>query len=135
MRNNDTYADTLVEIACELACAVRDDGPDAAARLLATLSTEDRDTLPIIMAAMIPVDLSVGDLLAWHTGVSLSPHGQVRLVADTRKRANRRRRGLAACGTHTAFNRHKARGEELDDACKLGERIYQRNRKRKQRAA
>ncbi|MEV0996918.1 hypothetical protein [Nonomuraea sp. NPDC050202] len=110
MRDNDAYAQRLVEFACELACTVRDDGPAAAAALLATLTPEDRATLPIVMAAMIPVELPPAVLLAWHTGTPTN------------------RQGLQPCGTHAAYNRHKDRGEEPCDACVIGEQIYHRQR-------
>ncbi|MEU4513250.1 hypothetical protein AB0G05_27450 [Nonomuraea wenchangensis] len=107
MRDRDAYAERLVQVACNLACAVRDDGPDAAAAILATLTPEDRAALPVVMAAMIPIELPSGVLLAWHTGTPTN------------------RQGLEPCGTHAAYNRHKAHGEDPCDACVVGEQIYQ----------
>lgn len=40
---------------------------------------------------------------------------------------------LAPCGTHSAYNRHLARGELIDDACRQGQRAYDAQRKRRTR--
>lgn len=59
-------------------------------------------------------------------------------------RSERKRMGLAPnrtsrdyvmpCGTHSAFNRHVSHGEEPCDNCRLAERVYQRESKRRRRA-
>lgn len=70
------------------------------------------------------------------------------LVAPTSVRTERHRAGLAPnghrfssgsdellpCGTHAAFNRHKTAGQEPCEPCRIGERVYQRNRARERRA-
>jgi hypothetical protein len=40
---------------------------------------------------------------------------------------------LQPCGSHAAFNRHKLAAQPIDLACEVGERVYQRNRKRRTR--
>lgn len=53
------------------------------------------------------------------------------LMTAERKREAARRAAARAplpCGTHAAFNRHKAKGEFPDDACVEAERQYQRAR-------
>jgi hypothetical protein len=45
------------------------------------------------------------------------------------------RRRLEPCGSHAAFVRHKAAGEDPCDACWVAERKYHRDYKRARRAA
>lgn len=63
--DRDEFALTIVQIACDLAVRVRDEGPDAVAAAVAALPPEQRHALPAVMAAMIPDDRSANDLLAW----------------------------------------------------------------------
>jgi hypothetical protein len=41
---------------------------------------------------------------------------------------------IQPCGTHAAFNRHKKRGEPIDDNCRQAEREYQSAKARRFRA-
>jgi hypothetical protein len=52
---------------------------------------------------------------------------QVRMTPPVRI-AKRGRPGTEPCGTHAAYNRHKAHGEDPCFPCALAERIYQRQR-------
>lgn len=58
-----------------------------------------------------------------------------RVVTRARTGVAQPRGELEPCGTHAAYNRHKARHEPLDDACIRGERAYQAARGRRVRAA
>ncbi|SDH68108.1 hypothetical protein SAMN05421505_12058 [Sinosporangium album] len=129
--DRDALALHLVGVASMLACTVRDDGPDAAAQILTDLTSEERDALPVVLAAMIPVDVPTLDLLAWHTHPETGP--AQRLAKVRRLDRKTRRRPLAECGSHAAFNRHKARNEPPCEACEIAERVYQRTRKRASR--
>lgn len=80
------------------------------------LRDADLPALAVALAAMVPEDQTRTQLLSW-----MRPPLPVK--------------GLAPCATHAAFTRHKARGEQVDVACLEAEREYQRNRKRKERAA
>lgn len=44
-------------------------------------------------------------------------------------------RKLRPCGTHAAYSRHRGRGEPVDDQCLTAERDYQREKRRRLRAA
>src|ERR1039458_4606887 len=62
-------AESMVDVACELACLVRDGDPGPIAEFLDRYtSEEDREAraLFVVLAAMMPVeDASPADLLAW----------------------------------------------------------------------
>jgi len=116
-------AERLIPVATDLVIRVHDEGRDSAGQLLSSLTDTDRWALLIVLAAMVPPDAPVGDLLAW---VTWNEHGHP---------PGRPARTLRPCGTHAAFVRHKARGEPPCAACIHAERAYQRARPRRQRAA
>ena len=58
-------ADAAVLHAQRLACAVRDDGAWEVARITDGLSRDELVALAVVLAAMVPLDRSVADLLAW----------------------------------------------------------------------
>jgi hypothetical protein len=109
-------AERLVPIATELVARVHDEGRESAGQLLASLSDLERHALPVVLAAMVPLEGGVADLLDW-----------VPLPDNARPL---RGRALQPCGTHAAFVRHKLRGEPVDEVCREGERRFQRARKR-----
>lgn len=61
----DAYADRLVATALSLACLIRDEGRDGVTASLARLTSDERDALPYVMAALIPDDQPANRLLAW----------------------------------------------------------------------
>jgi len=113
-RRRGDLAERLIPKAADLACIVHGDGDvKAVERFLAALFPWERDGLLVILAGLMPVDVSEAGLLAWVTwdemGRPLEPH-------------------LAPCGTYAAFRRHKQRGELVDDDCKASARVYWQER-------
>ena len=66
-------AEAMVPKACEFACLVHDGDSDAIAAFLAGLGEDESRALPVILAAMVPVDdRSAAELLAWVGGGPLT---------------------------------------------------------------
>lgn len=108
---NDQQAAVTLEAVLELAVAVRDDGPEQvkiATRRVLDAAGGDPAAALTVAAALVRVDLPVDAW--WQRG--LAGVGA----------------GLVPCGTHAAFNRHKARGEDPCGDCETAEREYQRAR-------
>jgi len=62
-------AESMVPKACELACLVHDGDRPAIAAFLAALDEDQSRALPVILAAMVPVEeCSAAQLLAWVGG-------------------------------------------------------------------
>jgi hypothetical protein len=125
-KKHGDMAERLVPVAADLVLRVHHEGRDSIGHLLATLTPKERWALPVVLAAMVPPDLPVGDLLAWVTwdeqGHPLTPSAHLpRRPAVT---------GLQPCGTHAAFARHKAHGEPACDTCTRAERAYHARRRR-----
>jgi len=122
-----------VPLAAELACLVRDEGRAAIARFLRPLGgdriPERARALLVVLAAMVDIDRSPEDLLAW---VDFGP--SARLPFDPSVPPGGRPAG-SGCGTYAAYARHKARNEPVDPACQDAARAYWAGRKRAQRAA
>jgi hypothetical protein len=64
-RRNERLAERLLPKAQELVCLVRDEGPDSIGEWLAGLSKTETQALAVILAAMVPDDKPVDELLAW----------------------------------------------------------------------
>lgn len=64
-RRNERLAERLLPKALELVCLVRDEGPDAIGAWLAKLNRAERRALPVILAAMVPDDQPIDELLGW----------------------------------------------------------------------
>lgn len=124
--NRVKHSKDLLNIATRLACMVRDEDGDAVAAYLATLTPTECAHLPIVMAALIPVDRTVDDLLSW---ITWDEHGNPlptkrpakKPRAGTRPKAkltsSRPQRGVKPCGTYAASLRHKKRREPMCDRC------------------
>lgn len=110
---NDDHATAAIEAALDLACTIRDEGPDAVrratARLVATCQGDTGAALAVL-AALIDVNRPVDAW--WQRGLD-----GLGFKEPTR--------GLEPCGTHAAFNRHKDHGEMPCDACVVAEGAYQ----------
>lgn len=119
---NDDQADAVIAAVLELAVRLRDEvGPgvtQAAGDVLAAAGGDPVAALTVA-AALIRVDAPIDAW--WRAGTAPGRVDVEPLIRDLR---------LAPCGTHAAFNRHKSRGEDIDMACRIGERTYDRNRKR-----
>ncbi|MBG0818453.1 hypothetical protein [Planomonospora sp. ID82291] len=132
--DRDRLAGDLIELACDLACIVRDEGADAAQRFLQKIPDGHRALLPIMLAAMIPDDRPVTDLLAWavegwQEGAEalpppMLPFATVRYRRDGTQR--RTRAEVKPCGTVAAYARHLAHKEPPCQLCKDAERAYRK---------
>jgi hypothetical protein len=108
--------DLCLELVDAVRCADR-------TRVATSIDLLDAPAALVVLAAMVDQERTPADLLAW-TDTILT------------KRQHHRFRGQAQpCGTHAAFNRHKATGETPCAACVEGERAYQRTRARRRRLA
>lgn len=117
---NDQQTDVAIVAATDLAVALRDEGPVAvrsAAQRLLSACGNDPIAAVSVAAALIRTDQSIDAW--WQRG--LDAVGQVDQIRP--------------CGTHSAFNRHRDRGEEPCPDCWEAERTYQRDAKRRQRRA
>lgn len=110
-----------VDRALALIGAVREEDPTATTAILTKMRPRDLYALAVTLAAMVPVDQSPAELLAWND-------------ADKTPVLKHQPQGLSPHGTHAAFNRHRTNGTEPCDACWTGERDYQRGRARRRRA-
>lgn len=93
--------------------AVRDGNADGVAHILNDLDRHQLTSLAVTLAALVPYDQSLRELLAWNDD-----------LWDRRKP----RRKCRPHGTHAAFARHKKRGEQPCDDCVQGERLFQHAR-------
>ena len=126
-------AESMVPLACDLACRVRDGDADGIARLTESRGWDtETAALVVVLAAMVPDTSPVGDLLGWSDGlesVLAWRQQQLPLIPPGRPVTE-------ACGTYAAWCRHKRRGEEVDGACYLAWQKYRAERRvaRKERA-
>ena len=91
------------------------------------LGDADLYALAVLLAAMVDDNRTLTELLGWTNDLRVRPIGSPR---------NRHASSLLQpCGTHAAFNRHRAKGEPICEACRIAERTYQRTRARDRRAA
>jgi hypothetical protein len=110
---NDYLPPEVIDAAGQLACAVRDYDTRLVARIL---NANDPAAIAVTLAAMVDIDRTPSDLLAWNDA-AIKPGG---------------RRPLPH-GTHAAFNLHRFHGQEPCESCRAGEREYQRARQRRRR--
>lgn len=136
VHSGDNLPAEAVATAVRLAGAVHDDGPDEVGAILRHLTPQQLRALAVTLAAMVPVEYTPVELLAWNDhryarpAAAPAPDRQPPLfpaVMVTRE--------LRPHGTHAAFVRHRTNKEEPCEACWHGEREYQRNRKRQVRSA
>src|SRR5258708_4768297 len=102
-------AESMVPVACDLACRVRDGDADGIARMAESRGWgTETSALLVVLAAMVPVeDTSPNDLLAWTEGLEAVlgwRQAQLPLPAPGRPVTK-------PCGTYGAARRHKRRGE------------------------
>ena len=135
--------DLAVKDGLELVGIVRDYGVDTITEFVRQRDRHQLEAMAVALAAMVPDDQPVSALLAW---IEPPPTPRVLPVPTPRRLPpsvpadseygtswldDRVRK---ECGTHTAHNRHTSRGEQPCAACVVGERAYQRDRKRASRA-
>lgn len=119
-----TDADRAVADGLELVGIVRDYGRDTIEEWVRDKDRLTLEQITVALAAMVPDDVPVSQLLAW-----CDYDLRERRLAQLRRLAGKAAK-VAECGTRSGFGRHKARKEEPCEACRLAERVYQRNRKR-----
>ncbi|TMR03010.1 hypothetical protein ETD86_54065, partial [Nonomuraea turkmeniaca] len=130
----DQLASDAIRRACDLACVIRDDGPDAALR---TIQQIPADTVPLVMimlAAMVPDDQPATTLLAWAVD-SWPPHADridpaLLPYATIRTGRGRRRKDEQPCGSVAAYRRHKRRAEQPCDSCEATFKLYNQAKRR-----
>jgi hypothetical protein len=116
--------------------AVHDEGPREVEMLLRRLTRTDLYSLAVVLAALVPADYTPAELLAWNDHQYARPRptpaagSQPPLFPAVATGG----RPLKPHGTHAAFNRHKAAGEDPCEPCVFGERDFQRDRQRTRRS-
>jgi len=93
----------MIPAACDLACLVRDWDQAGIARRLTRLSVQELHALAVVMAAMIPDDAPVSDLLGWlEPG---TPQRDAMLRKAHGRASGRQRVGLPLWGPLAALER------------------------------
>lgn len=108
----DERADRLLAVGLDVAVQIRDDDPEAVARLLQALDRAELRDLVMLLAAAVDVDRRKSQLFRWYLATP---------------------RELRPCGTPAAARRHQRSGEPLCDACREALQSAWRARKRTQR--
>jgi len=101
--------------------AVRDGNAEQVARRIGDLPAQQLRELAVTLAALVPYDNSIRQLLAWN-----DEQWHVR---------GRKVQRLRPHGTHAAYTRHRTHGEPACDECAQAERDYQRVRDRRRRSS
>jgi hypothetical protein len=111
-RRRGDLAERLIPKAVELACLVHGDGDvRAVERFLSRLYPWERDGLLVILAGLMPVDMSLDDLLGWLT---FDEHGRALKPP------------VPPCGTPAGLWHHQVHGELVDDDCAEQETLRER---------
>src|SRR5438270_140440 len=124
-----------IATALRLIGAVHEEGPHEVAAVLHRLDRQDLVALAVTLAAMVPDDYTPVELLAWNDSRYTPVEPPAPVTQPPLFPAVLVTRQLKPHGTHAAFALHRKHSEEPCDACWHGEREYQRNRKRNNRAA
>jgi hypothetical protein len=137
-------AESMVPVACDLACRVRDGDTEGIGRLAEANGWDTRTAaLLVVLAAMVPVeDASLNDLLAWTGGLEKSAAWRQeplplrekadRVIAAAQERmALMLPRVLEPCPSLAAYRRHVKAGEPCEDCgCMAAARAAWRAKKR-----
>ena len=119
--DGERLAIAAVQRGQRLACAIRDEGAWEVARITDPLNRDELVALCVALAAMVPLDRSAADLLAWVDQPAVPPAGQrfpdLRWTDDALRMA------------HAAW----ARGER-DPWTTEGERVYQARKYQERKA-
>jgi hypothetical protein len=114
--------ESMVPVACELACRVRDGDAGHIGRMAEDRGWDTETTaLLVVLAAMVPVDdASPNDLLAWTEELEAAIPWRQETLTDAGGNPPK----LQPCGTYAAYRRHERRGERIDLACDEAYRAY-----------
>jgi hypothetical protein len=106
----------MVPVACDLACRVRDGDADGITRMAEAKGWDvETKALLVVLAAMVPDDGPVGDLLAWTDGLeAVMEWRQAQMLIPVPGRPV-----TEPCGTYAAARRHMRRKEPVDEACRV----------------
>lgn len=124
-------AERLVPVALEFAGVVRSEDADGVGEFLSALTPEEREVLPVVLAAMVDVDQTPQRLLSWVTWDERErplPEGaQMVLWSPPRPRA--RPGPSQPCGTPGGCQRHYRHDERPCEPCRLAWREDQNRRR------
>jgi len=118
----------LVGVALRLACIVQTEDPALAVELVDGLDTTHARALPYMLAALVDIDKTPVELLAWsgynplpglRTATAVAP---ATVLLGDRTRSSR----TAECGTHNGWLGHQARREEPCDECVIAAAAFDR---------
>jgi hypothetical protein len=109
--------DPLVGVALRLAGIIHLDDPRHAVRLMAGLDDDQRAVLPYVLAAMVDIDKTPGELLGWAGYIPGTRIARVTAVAPANVLLDKARHRAhdPQCGTRGGYLAHKRRGEDPDD--------------------
>jgi hypothetical protein len=128
----------LAQTATQLAARIRDENPDDNATWLAQQLPDPGDwfRLSFVLAAAIPDDRTWTQLTAW-TSRPLPPKpAEPAEPTHPASRGGRgQRRSVKPCGTLAAISRHRYRAEPLCAPCSATQRVYEREKSARRRAA
>jgi hypothetical protein len=112
-------AERMVPQALEFACLVRDRDAEGIGGWLGALTDEERDVLPLVLAAMVDIDRTPAELLSWVTfdelGQPLPEDAQMVLWSAGQRK---QRKDALPCGTPAAAQRHYKNREPLCGPCR-----------------
>jgi len=128
-------ADSLIGVGMRLAGIIHDEDPADAWSLVEGLSDDRRWAVPFVMAAMIDIEKTATELLAWaDIKVPFSLIGATSVAPSSLLLRERPRpTKLAECGTQAAWDRHIANGEEPCDSDWIAHRAWEAEKKQRQR--
>ncbi|MGW2221284.1 hypothetical protein ACWCSD_40405 [Nonomuraea sp. NPDC001684] len=138
-RQRQQLGERTLEAALTLAVMIRDQDADTCRDFVQALPHEQRDALPYILAAIVPVDQPVTRLLEW---ITWDEDG--RPIPDARQQvAKAARKAKCVTGgetaTHTTASRHRRAGQPLCVPCQQAENLHRQDlyqaKKRRTRAA
>lgn len=125
MRSTDLPRPAL-RTALQLVASVHDYDHIAVTEALNQAGRHELYAMCVSLAAMVDPDQHIRDLLAWNDDAPNTPPAPA-------EAARFNPRILSPHGTHSAYARHKKRGEQPCAECIEGERTYQRLRQRRRR--
>ena len=121
--------DGALGAALRLSGIVHLEDPADAVELVAALNAEQAKALPYVFAALVEIDKTPGELLAWIPGYQAPKRlSRVTAVAPASVLLDqpKARQHDAQCGTHKGHERHLRGGEPVDVECGIAEDAWVR---------